>query len=65
MFRQLKKPSIRSEAKTLYVQSPKSLEESTRPNLDKKLSELVSNGEEIAVTDPAFQIAFRFKLAFR
>ncbi|TID17368.1 NEDD8-activating enzyme E1 catalytic subunit [Venturia nashicola] len=61
---QLKKPSIRSEAKTLYVQFPQSLEESTRPNLDKKLSELVSNGEEIAVTDPAFQIAFKFKLEF-
>ncbi|KAK5262676.1 NEDD8 activating enzyme, partial [Exophiala xenobiotica] len=44
---QLKKPSIRTEAKTLYVQAPKSLEEQTRPNLSKKMNELISDGEEV------------------
>ncbi|KAJ9502392.1 NEDD8 activating enzyme [Exophiala xenobiotica] len=62
---QLKKPSIRTEAKTLYVQAPKSLEEQTRPNLSKKMNELISDGEEVGVSDLAFQISFKFRLAFK
>lgn len=62
---QLKKPTLRTESASLYYQAPKSLEEQTRPNLAKKLSELVSDGEEIAVSDPAFSITFKFKLLFR
>ncbi|MCJ1378197.1 hypothetical protein MMC17_001293 [Xylographa soralifera] len=62
---QLKRPTIRTEKASLYYQSPPSLEEQTRPNLSKKLSELVEDGEEIAVSDPAFQITFRFKLDFK
>lgn len=62
---QLKKPSIRTEAKTLYVQAPKSLEEQTRPNLSKKLRDLVSDGEEVGVSDLAFQISFKFRLMFK
>jgi ubiquitin-activating enzyme E1 C len=61
---QLKKPSIRTEQTSLYMQSPPSLEEQTRPNLSKKLNELVTDGEEIAVSDPAFQISFKYKLIF-
>ncbi|KAK3393223.1 hypothetical protein B0H63DRAFT_457785 [Podospora didyma] len=64
---QLKKPSIRSESKTLYMQSPASLEEQTRPNLDKTLKELgLTDGQEIGVTDPAFAtVSFKFKLKFK
>jgi ubiquitin-activating enzyme E1 C len=62
---QLKKPSIRTEARTLYVQAPKSLEEQTRPNLGKKMKELVSDGEEVGVSDAAFQISFKYRLVFR
>ena len=62
---QLKKPSIRTEAKTMYVQAPKSLEEQTRPNLQKKMRELVSDGEEVGVSDAAFTISFKFKLVFK
>ncbi|KIW92031.1 uncharacterized protein Z519_07013 [Cladophialophora bantiana CBS 173.52] len=62
---QLKKPSIRTEAKTLYVQAPKSLEEQTRPNLGKKMRELVSDGEEVGVSDAAFMISFKFRLVFK
>lgn len=62
---QLKKPTLRTESASLYYQAPKSLEEQTRPNLAKKLSELVTDGEEIAVSDPAFSITFKFKLQFR
>jgi len=61
---QIKKATIRTEEKSLYYQSPPSLEESTRPNLAKKLEELVINGEEIAVSDPAYSITFKFKLQF-
>jgi ubiquitin-activating enzyme E1 C len=62
---QLKKPSIRTEAKTLYVQAPKSLEEQTRPNLRKKMRELVSDGEEVGVSDAAFTISFKFRLVYK
>ncbi|KAJ9615688.1 NEDD8 activating enzyme [Cladophialophora chaetospira] len=62
---QLKKPSIRTEAKTLYVQAPKSLEEMTRPNLGKKMRELVGDGEEVGVSDSAFTISFKFKLVYK
>ena len=60
---QLKKPSIRAEGKTLYMQSPPSLEEQTRPNLDKKLKELgLEHGWEVSITDLAFTTDFRFVL---
>ncbi|TPX21285.1 hypothetical protein DIZ76_015241 [Coccidioides immitis] len=61
---QLKSPSLRSEEKTLYQRFPPQLEEQTRPNLTRKLKELVVDGEEVAVSDPAFTIDFRFKLVF-
>jgi len=61
---QLKKPTLRTEQTSLYYQSPPALEEQTRPNLSKKMRELVSDGEEVAVSDQAFQIDFRFKLIF-
>lgn len=62
---QLKKPSIRTEAKTLYVQFPPSLEQQTRHNLSKRLKDLVSDGEEVGVSDPAFTIQFKFRLVFK
>ncbi|CAD6564353.1 MAG: hypothetical protein ASARMPREDX12_002634 [Alectoria sarmentosa] len=61
---QLKKPTLRSEEKSLYSQFPQSLRQQTAPNLTKKLSELVVDGEEIGVSDPAFTIAFKYKLIF-
>lgn len=61
---QLKKPTLRSERTSLYSQAPPSLEEQTRPNLSKKLSDLLVDGEQIAVSDPAFTIDFKFKMVF-
>lgn len=62
---QLKKPSIRSESSTLYMQSPESLRLKTEPNLVKKLGVLVSDGEEIGVSDPSLgAVNFKFKLKF-
>jgi NEDD8-activating enzyme E1 len=62
---QLKKPSVRTEEKTLYVQSPPSLEEATRPNLNKKMRELVADGEEVGASDSAFTISFKFKMVYK
>jgi ubiquitin-activating enzyme E1 C len=41
------------------------LEEQTRPNLSKKLSELVEDGEEIVITDRMFPTQFKYKMAFQ
>ncbi|SNX87769.1 related to ubiquitin-activating enzyme [Melanopsichium pennsylvanicum] len=48
---QVKKPSLAINAKPLYYQAPKQLEELTRPNLDKKMSDVCHDGQEITVTD--------------
>ena len=61
---QLKKPNMRTESKTLYYSAPESLREQTAPNLKRKLSELLADGEEMAVSDPAFAIDFRYKVRF-
>ncbi|CAJ2501228.1 Uu.00g040810.m01.CDS01 [Anthostomella pinea] len=64
---QLKKPSIRAEGKTLYMQFPPSIEEQTRPNLEKTLQQDLGLdvGHEVVVTDPAFPtLTFRFILSF-
>ncbi|KAK7426188.1 NEDD8 activating enzyme [Neonectria magnoliae] len=63
---QLKKPSVRAEGKTLYMQFPPSLEEQTRPNLSKTLLELgLINGQQVVVTDPAFPLEFNFFFKFK
>ena len=61
---QLKKPSLRTEEKSLFTQAPPSLRRSTEKNLGFKMRELVSDGEEIGVSDSAFQIDFRFQVVF-
>ncbi|KAK6084225.1 nedd8-activating enzyme e1 catalytic subunit [Seiridium cupressi] len=64
---QLKKPSIRADDKSLYMQFPPQLEEMTRPNLKKRLGEDLGlvQGTEIAVTDSAFpSLVFKFILRF-
>jgi NEDD8-activating enzyme E1 len=47
---QIKKPSLSATGKQLYLQAPPQLEEATRPNLEKKLSELLEPGEQVTVT---------------
>jgi NEDD8-activating enzyme E1 len=60
---QLKKPSLRTEAKNLYLQS-RPLKDILAPNLKKPMKDLVEDGEEIGVTDPAFQVSFKFKIRY-
>jgi len=47
---QIKKPSLSSGATQIYFQAPPQLEAGTRPNLEKKLSELVPDGGDVTVT---------------
>ena len=55
---------MRTEEKTLYQRFPPQLEEQTKKNLKLKLRDLLEDGQEIAVSDPAYMIDFRFKLIF-
>jgi NEDD8-activating enzyme E1 len=62
---QLKSPSARTEEKSLYVRHPPGLEEATRQNLRRKMRELVGEGEEVGVSDGAFEIAFKFRVVWK
>jgi NEDD8-activating enzyme E1 len=46
------------------MQSLPQLEESTRPNLEKPLKSLLSDGEEVVVTDSKLPFELRFILRF-
>ncbi|KAF9454673.1 hypothetical protein P691DRAFT_717301 [Macrolepiota fuliginosa MF-IS2] len=47
---QIKKPSLSTPTRQIYLQAPPQLEQATRPNLEKKVSELVPGGGEVTVT---------------
>lgn len=38
------------------------LEEQTRPNLEKKMIDLVEEGEELLITDKSFPTQFKYKV---
>ncbi|KAI9343740.1 hypothetical protein DFJ73DRAFT_841197 [Zopfochytrium polystomum] len=61
---QLKKPSLRTAEKSLYMQAPKMLEQATRPNLEKALHELMQDGQDIVVTDEALPISMKLTVHF-
>ncbi|KAA8902074.1 hypothetical protein FN846DRAFT_955812 [Sphaerosporella brunnea] len=61
---QIKKPTITTQRRKLYFQAPPELNELTRPNLDKKLSELADSGEEFAITDPGLPFNLRLNVIF-
>ncbi|KAI0082813.1 hypothetical protein K474DRAFT_1611060 [Panus rudis PR-1116 ss-1] len=60
---QIKRPSLSTATKRLYFQAPTHLEAETRPNLEKKVSELVEEGDDINVTSPSlpFNLTIRVK----
>jgi ubiquitin-activating enzyme E1 C len=60
-------PSIVSAGgRTLYMQRPPALEKATRQNLDKPLAMLLSDGEEVTVTDPILEsIALGIVIQFK
>lgn len=62
---QLKKPSVVSEATTLYMQRPPQLEAALRKNLERPLQELFESGELLTLTDPALRdIALSLQVHF-
>lgn len=64
-FSQLKRPSLRTATTSIYMQAPKVLEEATRPNLTKLISELVQEGEFITVTDAALPVSLQLGIKWK
>ncbi|KAI9197371.1 uncharacterized protein BJ171DRAFT_520094 [Polychytrium aggregatum] len=62
---QLKKPSLRTSSKSLFMQSPPALREATLGNLDKILAELLLDGDVIYVTDTALPISLQITVYFK
>ncbi|KAI5846979.1 hypothetical protein BZA05DRAFT_131686 [Tricharina praecox] len=62
---QIKKPSLSTERKKLYFQGPPELRERTRPNLDRKMRDLVDDGEEVAITDPGLPFSLKLNMVFK
>lgn len=63
----LLKPSISSSNANLFMQGPPALRAATSVNLEKKLSELVSDGESLTITDSVFvgDLALSLQIAFK
>lgn len=62
--RQIKKPTLTTERTKLYYAGPPQLNALTRPNLDKKLKDLLESGEEVAITDPGLPFSLRLNVVF-
>lgn len=62
--RQIKKPSLSTPTKQIYLQAPPQLEEATRPNLEKKVSELVPEGGEVTVTASSLPFALSLRITY-
>ncbi|KAF8334441.1 hypothetical protein F5887DRAFT_991203 [Amanita rubescens] len=61
---QIKKPSLSTPNKQIYLQAPPQLEEATRPNLAKKVSELVPPGGEITVTASTLPFSLSLRIIY-
>lgn len=61
---QIKKPSLSTPTKQIYLQAPPQLEEATRPNLEKKVSELVEPGGEITVTASTLPFSLSLRITY-
>lgn len=48
----------------LYLQQPKQLEEATRPNLEKKLSEFVESGGGVLITASSLPLSLDLVIKF-
>lgn len=61
---QVKSPSLSTVNKKLFFASPPTLYETTKLNLLKKLRSLVSENDEIAITDSSLPISLRVQIQF-
>ncbi|TFL07532.1 NEDD8 activating enzyme [Pterulicium gracile] len=62
---QIKKPSLSTPDKQIYLQAPPQLEAATRPNLEKKVSDLVPEGGEITITASSLPFSLSLKIQYR
>ncbi|CAO3667986.1 unnamed protein product [Rhizopus stolonifer] len=62
---QLKKPSLRTATKSIYMQAPKVLQKATMGNLGKYLSDFVNDDEYITVTDAALPVSLQLKIKWK
>lgn len=61
---QIKKPSLSTPTTHIYFQAPPQLEAATRPNLEKKVSDLVPNGGEVTVTATTLPFNLSLRISF-
>ncbi|KAF8637393.1 hypothetical protein AX17_002888 [Amanita inopinata Kibby_2008] len=61
---QVKKPSLSTPTKQIYLQAPPQLEEATRPNLSKKVTDLVPPGGEITVTASTLPFSLLLRITY-
>ncbi|GAA5858463.1 hypothetical protein JCM8547_007317 [Rhodosporidiobolus lusitaniae] len=61
---QIRRPSLSLSGKNLYLQAPPQLEAATRPNLRKLLSELMSSGDIVSVTDAGLPFSLGLAVNF-
>ncbi|KAK0450998.1 hypothetical protein EV421DRAFT_1776493 [Armillaria borealis] len=62
---QIKKPSLSSGPIQIYLQAPPQLEASTRPNLQKKVSELLPKGGEVTVTASTLPFSLSLNITYK
>lgn len=61
---QIKKPSLSTPTTKIYFQAPPQLEAATRPNLEKKVSELVPNQGEVTVTASSLPFSLSLRIVY-
>lgn len=62
--RQIKKPSLSTPTAQIYFQAPPQLEAATRPNLTKKVSDLVPADGEITVTSTSLPFSLSLRISY-
>lgn len=62
---QLKRPSLSTPSKSLYMQAPKSLQIATSRNLEVRVAELLDGGgEDVIVTDENLPVSIRLVIEY-
>src|ERR1700733_4586853 len=61
---QAKKPSLSHGGKPIFLQAPPQLEQATRPNLAKKVSQIVPPGNEIVVTSNTLPFSLNLQISY-
>ncbi|KAI0034014.1 hypothetical protein K488DRAFT_77496 [Vararia minispora EC-137] len=61
---QIKKPSLSTPTTNIYFQAPPQLEEATRPNLERLVSDLVPEGGEVTVTATTLPFSLSLRITY-